>query len=85
MPPLAPPRLNATTWSLLALLGLIWGGSFFFGRVAVPYVPPMTLAFWRELPAAVRALDARVSSKHRGFVTSTHIAQRYECLPQPFR
>lgn len=30
MPAAAPPRLNATTWSLLALLGLIWGGSFFF-------------------------------------------------------
>ncbi len=53
MPPVAPPRLNALTWSLLALLGLIWGGSFFFGRVAVPYVPPLTLAFLRLSIAAV--------------------------------
>lgn len=53
MSAVTPPRLNATTWSLLALLGLIWGGSFFFGRVAVAYVPPVTLAFLRLSIAAV--------------------------------
>lgn len=53
MSAVTPPRLNATTWSLLAVLGLIWGGSFFFGRVAVAYVPPVTLAFLRLSIAAV--------------------------------
>ena len=28
-------QMNAKTWALLALLGVIWGGSFFFARVAV--------------------------------------------------
>lgn len=47
------PRLTMKTWSLLALLGLIWGGSFFFGRIAVPHVPPVTLAFLRLSIAAL--------------------------------
>ena len=53
MPPVTAPRLTPTTWLLLALLGLIWGGSFFFGRVAVAHVPPVTLAFLRLSIAAL--------------------------------
>ena len=34
-------RMNAWTWGLLVLLGLIWGGSFFFARIAVQHVPPL--------------------------------------------
>ncbi len=46
-------RMNALTWSLLLLLGLIWGGSFFFARIAVHYVTPFTLVLLRLLLAAV--------------------------------
>ncbi|RUM08227.1 DMT family transporter [Rhizobium chutanense] len=46
-------RMNAWTWSLLVLLGLIWGGSFFFARIAVQHVPPLTLVFLRLLLAAL--------------------------------
>lgn len=46
-------RMNALTWGLLLLLGLIWGGSFFFARIAVHHVPPFTLALLRLLLAAV--------------------------------
>ena len=46
-------RMNALTWGLLLLLGLIWGGSFFFARVAVHYVPPFTLVLLRLSLAAV--------------------------------
>lgn len=46
-------RMNAWTWGLLVLLGLIWGGSFFFARIAVHYVPPLTLVFVRLLLAAL--------------------------------
>lgn len=46
-------RMNALTWSLLLLLGLIWGGSFFFARVAVHYVTPFTLVLLRLMLAAV--------------------------------
>jgi len=46
-------RMNALTWGLLLLLGLIWGGSFFFARIAVHHVPPFTLVLLRLLLAAV--------------------------------
>ncbi|MFJ6327156.1 MULTISPECIES: DMT family transporter [unclassified Rhizobium] len=46
-------RMNALTWSLLLLLGLIWGGSFFFARIAVHYVTPFTLVLLRLMLAAV--------------------------------
>ncbi|RUM16022.1 DMT family transporter [Rhizobium fabae] len=46
-------RMNAWTWGLLVLLGLIWGGSFFFARIAVHYVPPLTLVFLRLFLAAL--------------------------------
>ncbi|MCV9941827.1 MULTISPECIES: DMT family transporter [unclassified Rhizobium] len=46
-------RMNAWTWGLLVLLGLIWGGSFFFARIAVQDVPPLTLVFFRLLLAAL--------------------------------
>ncbi|OJF97327.1 DMT family transporter [Pararhizobium antarcticum] len=46
-------KMTIATWGLLALLGLIWGGSFFFARVAIPYVPPFTLVFLRVALAAL--------------------------------
>lgn len=39
--------------ALLLLLGLIWGGSFFFARIAVQHIPPFTLVFFRLSLAAV--------------------------------
>lgn len=45
--------LSSLAWALLLLLGLIWGGSFFFARVAVQHVPPFTLVFLRLSLAAV--------------------------------
>ena len=50
---LATTRMNAHTWGLLALLGMIWGGSFFFARVAVFHVPPATLVLLRVGIAAL--------------------------------
>jgi drug/metabolite transporter (DMT)-like permease len=46
-------RLTIATWGLLMLLGLIWGGSFFFARLAIPHVPPFTLVFLRVALAAL--------------------------------
>ncbi|MBC7282818.1 MAG: DMT family transporter [Hoeflea sp.] len=45
--------MSAATWALLLLLGLIWGASFFFGRIAVQHVPPMTLVLLRVSLAAI--------------------------------
>ncbi len=46
-------RMSAPTWGLLLLLGLIWGGSFFFARIAVHHIPPFTLVLLRLGLAAV--------------------------------
>ncbi|PST19251.1 EamA family transporter [Rhizobium sp. JAB6] len=46
-------RMSASTWGLLLLLGLIWGGSFFFARIAVHHVPPFTLVLLRLSLAAM--------------------------------
>ncbi|SCB57337.1 Threonine/homoserine efflux transporter RhtA [Rhizobium aethiopicum] len=55
-------RMNAWTWGLLILLGLIWGGSFFFARIAVQHVPPLTLVSLRLLLAAL-ALHVYVAGR----------------------
>ncbi|SMF71694.1 Permease of the drug/metabolite transporter (DMT) superfamily [Xaviernesmea oryzae] len=47
------PKPSATAWALILLLGLIWGGSFFFARIAVLEVPPFTLVFLRLFLAAL--------------------------------
>jgi drug/metabolite transporter (DMT)-like permease len=49
----AATRPSTKAWALLLVLGLIWGGSFFFARVAVLEVPPFTLVFLRLSIAAV--------------------------------
>ncbi|SFI95062.1 DMT family transporter [Aerobium aerolatum] len=40
-------------WSMLLLLGALWGGSFFFARVAVLEIHPLTLVLFRVSIAAV--------------------------------
>lgn len=47
------PKPSAAAWALILLLGLIWGGSFFFARIAVLEVPPFTLVFLRLCLAAL--------------------------------
>ncbi len=56
-------RMNASTWGLLCLLGLIWGGSFFFARIAVTAIPPFTLVLLRVALAAI-ALQIYVAGRH---------------------
>jgi drug/metabolite transporter (DMT)-like permease len=41
---IAQRAMTAREWGLLALLSLLWGGSFFFIGVAVRELPPLTLA-----------------------------------------
>lgn len=44
--------MTVRDWSMLALLSLLWGGSFFFARVAVAEIPPLTLVLFRVTIAA---------------------------------
>lgn len=45
--------MTGKEWSLLLLLGAIWGGAFFFARIAVAEIPPLNLVFFRVAIAAV--------------------------------
>jgi len=47
MPAATQRAMTAREWGLLALLSLLWGGSFFFVAVAVKELPPLTLATLR--------------------------------------
>ncbi len=61
-------RMNARTWGLLALLGMIWGGSFFFARIAVAHVPPATLVLLRVGIAAL-ALHVYIAGRFDIYAT----------------
>ncbi|KZL20860.1 putative amino-acid metabolite efflux pump [Pseudovibrio axinellae] len=45
-------KTTLLSWSLLILLGTIWGGAFFFARIAVVEIDPITLVFMRVSIAA---------------------------------
>jgi drug/metabolite transporter (DMT)-like permease len=54
--------MGATEWALLLTLSLLWGGSFFFARIAVAEVPPLTLVLLRVgIAAAALHLVVRAS------------------------
>src|SRR3954469_14936165 len=47
-------RIDARGWSLLAVLSVLWGGSFFFNGAALHELPPLTLVLLRvALGAAI--------------------------------
>ena len=45
-------RIDARDWSLLGVLAILWGGSFFFNGVALKQLPPLTVVFLRVAIAA---------------------------------
>jgi drug/metabolite transporter (DMT)-like permease len=46
-------RIDASDWSLLGVLSILWGGSFFFNGVALRGLPPLTLVLLRVALAAL--------------------------------
>lgn len=46
-------RIDGRDWSLLAVLSVLWGGSFFFNGAALRELPPLTLVFLRVALGAV--------------------------------
>lgn len=57
-------HLSWRQWALLAILSILWGGSFFFIEVAVVSVRPLTLVFARLLGAALVLTSVVALSKH---------------------
>lgn len=49
-------RIDARDWSLLGLLSILWGGSFFFNAAALRELPPLTLVLLRVAIGAVLLL-----------------------------
>lgn len=45
--------MGSAEWGLLALLSLVWGGSFFFYKVLVQALPPFTVVLGRMAVAAI--------------------------------
>lgn len=48
--------IDARDWSLLGLLSILWGGSFFFNGMILKELPPLTLVFLRVTLGAVMLL-----------------------------
>ncbi len=58
------PLMTPRDWGLLALLSVLWGGSFLFNRVAVAEIPPLTLTFERvALASAALFLMLRLTGR----------------------
>ena len=54
--------MSATDWMLLVTLGVLWGGSYFFGKVALAQLPPFTVAVGRlGIAAAVLHVVVRAA------------------------
>ena len=51
--------MGPVEWGLLLVLALLWGGSFFFSKIAVGQLPPLTVVLCRVALAAL-ALNAVV-------------------------
>jgi drug/metabolite transporter (DMT)-like permease len=45
--------MSVGDWGQLLLLGFLWGGSFFFARIAVAEIPPLALVLYRVSIAAL--------------------------------
>src|SRR6185369_13142562 len=46
-------RIDARDWSLLGVLSVLWGGSFFFNGVVLRELPPLTLVLLRVALASI--------------------------------
>lgn len=62
----APPPMSLAVWAQLLLLGAIWGGSFFFARIAVQEIAPLTLVLFRVGIAAL-ALQLYLAARRISF------------------
>lgn len=60
--PASQPAMDFSDWLLLLLLSLLWGGAFFFGKIAVTEWPPLAVVLARVgMAAAALLLVVRLS------------------------
>ena len=71
--------MTAMDWLLLIVLSVIWGGSFYFAKIAVPEIPPLTLALGRVgIAAAALAIFRAEMVAQDGEKPGRHIGARLE-------
>ncbi len=63
---MARKPMGAKEWGQLLLLGAIWGGSFFFARIAVAEIEPLVLVLFRVAIAAI-ALQLYLAARGPSF------------------
>ena len=68
--------ISASDWGLLFLLGALWGGSFFFARIAVAEIPPLNLVLFRVGIAAI-ALHFYLLARGISFATILPMAASF--------
>lgn len=51
-PIVSPRAMSGSDWLLLVVLSILWGGSFFFAKIAVAELPPLTIVLGRVAIAA---------------------------------
>lgn len=59
-------------WAILVALSALWGGSFFFAKVALADIPPLTLTFGRVAIAAAVLLLVAAPSIRAAQLSRTH-------------
>jgi len=69
MQPTISKVMGPVDWLLLIILSILWGGSFFFGKVAVSELPPLTVVLGRVSIAAI-ALNMIVRMQGQQMPTS---------------
>ena len=52
----AAPAMSASTWAMLVLLSVLWGGTFFFAKIALASIPPLPLVLARVSIGAIGLL-----------------------------
>ncbi len=62
-------KMGRTEWLLLLLLSIIWGGSYFFAKIALAEIQPLMLVFLRVALAAM-ALFVIIKLSHKRIPTS---------------
>lgn len=79
--------MNRTEWSLLLLLSVLWGGSFFFVGVAVGHFPPLTLVWLRvataalALAVALKVLGVKIPGEGRVWAAFAGMAVLNNVIP----
>lgn len=72
MPTRPVMAMGATEWGFLLALSILWGGTYFFAKVAVAALPPLTVVLVRVAIAAV-ALLAVVKASGLGVPRNAHL------------